>query len=73
MTTPNPPRQRSGIDMSKVQTAGLHGLKIGNEISQMIFSGPADAISFAQRLKPVRGADKIAVIPIVITEKEFRR
>jgi hypothetical protein len=72
LTTTNPPpeqRQRACIDLTKVRAGGLHGLKIGNEIGQMIFAGPAEAISFAQRLKPVRGGDKIEIVPVAIVEK----
>jgi hypothetical protein len=64
----------SAIDLSKVKTGGgLHGFKIGNEIGQMIFAGPAEAISFAQRLRPVRGGDRIEIVPVAIVEREHRR
>jgi hypothetical protein len=63
------------ISVTKVKPSGLHGLRIGNEISQMIFADPADAVIFAQRLKPVRGGEKIEIVPVVVAEKieKFRR
>ena len=68
--------KREQIDISRIKLVGIHGMKIGGEVVQMIFADPSDAITFAQRLMPTRGGDKIEIIPIVIAEKiekEFRR
>ena len=67
-------KREQHIDLTKVVKAGgLHGLKVGNTVCQLIFAGPGDAISFAQSLKPVRRGDVIEVVPVCVTEKEYRR
>jgi hypothetical protein len=65
--------KREDIDISRIKLCGIHGMKIGGEVVQMIFTDPSDAIAFAQRLSPTRGGDKIEIVPVVIVEKEHRR
>ena len=78
MNTYSPPKiPRQHIDISRIKLVGIHGMKIGGEVVQMIFADPSDAITFAQRLMPTRGGDKIEIVPVIVCEKiekkEFRR
>jgi hypothetical protein len=76
MTTTNPlseRRQRSaGIDF-KVRASGLHAVKIGDTVSQILFTDVADAVTFAQRFVPARGVQRVSIVPVIVCEKEFRR
>jgi hypothetical protein len=64
----------SYVNVSAVRPSGLHGLKLAGKTLQMIFATPEDAIAVAQRLVPMKGGDKIEVVPVSIVEKkEFRR
>jgi hypothetical protein len=50
MNTNTPPKiPRQHIDISRIKLVGIHGMKIGGEVVQMIFADPSDAITFAQR------------------------
>jgi hypothetical protein len=56
------------IDITKIKLCGIHGMKIGGQVVQMIFADPSDAITFAQKLMPTRG-DVIEIIPVEIVER----
>jgi hypothetical protein len=70
MTTANPlPEQRkrpASIDLSKVKAGGLHGIKFGDTVSQILFTDVADAVIFAQRFVPARGVQGVSIVPVVI-------
>jgi hypothetical protein len=78
--------KRAHIDLTQVKTSGgLHGIKFGDTVSQMLSADPAEAISFAQRFVPARGVQRVAIVPVIVVEadrahvpnfgekKEFRR
>ena len=67
-------RQRAAIDTTKIKGRGLHGVKFGDTVAQMIFSDPSDAVNFARHLVPERGVQKVSIVAVTEKiEKEFLR
>jgi hypothetical protein len=60
------------IDVSRIRADGFHSLKVGSTLFQVVLSGP-EAIRLAQHIAPVRGAEKISIVPVVVAEKKDSR
>jgi hypothetical protein len=66
--------KREHIDVSKVTTSGLHAIKCGDSVSQtLLFTDPAAAVNFAQRFVPALGVQKVAIVPVAVTEKTEKK
>jgi hypothetical protein len=52
---------------------GIHGIKIGDVLCQLVLASPAEAIKLAQRIAPVKGTEKISIVPVVVAEKKESR